>query len=89
MKDLKLKPKKVPLLAGELVNADQGGACASMNKIIATLPKVLRNSYVIPSSGCTGRPDHLHFTAEGYRVFGKRYAETMLSVLGYKITESK
>lgn len=89
MKDLKLKPKKVPLLAGELVNADQGGACASMNKIIATLPKVIKNSYVIPSSGCTGRPDHLHFTADGYRVFGKRYAETMLSVLGYKITESK
>ena len=89
MKDLKLKPKKVPLLAGELVNADQGGACASMNKIIATLPKVIRNSYVIPSSGCTGRPDHLHFTAEGYRVFGKRYADQMLSILGYKITESK
>jgi lysophospholipase L1-like esterase len=89
MKDLKLKPKKVPLLAGELVNADQGGACASMNKIIATLPKVIKNSYVIPSTGCTGRPDHLHFTAEGYRVFGKRYAETMLSVLGYKITETK
>src|SRR4051812_15072651 len=36
--DLKLKSKKVPLLAGELVDAEQGGACASMNKIIATLP---------------------------------------------------
>jgi hypothetical protein len=89
MKDLKLKPKKVPLLAGELVNADQGGACASMNKIIATLPKVIPNSYVISSSGCTGRPDHLHFTAEGYRVFGKRYAETMLTAMGYKMKESK
>jgi hypothetical protein len=89
MKDLKLQPKKVPLIAGEVVNADQNGACASMNKIIATLPKTIKNSYVISSSGCTGRPDRLHFTSEGYRVFGKRYAETMLSVLGYKITESK
>ncbi|HET7732603.1 MAG TPA: sialate O-acetylesterase, partial [Paludibacter sp.] len=29
--DLKLNPKKVPLLAGELLNSDQNGACASMN----------------------------------------------------------
>jgi hypothetical protein len=89
MKDLNLKPKDVPLLAGELVNADQGGACASMNKIIATLPQEISNSYVISSIGCAGRPDHLHFTAEGYRVFGKRYADTMLSILGYKTPESK
>ncbi len=34
LKDLKLKAKSVPLLAGELVNEDQGGACASLNKII-------------------------------------------------------
>jgi hypothetical protein len=31
LKDLHLKPKKVPLLVGELVNADQGGKCANMN----------------------------------------------------------
>lgn len=80
MKDLNLNPKDVPLLAGELVNTDQGGACASMNAIIATLPQVISNSYVIPSEGCPGRPDHLHFTAEGYRILGKRYAEQMLKV---------
>lgn len=89
MKDLKIKPKKVPLLAGELVNADQKGACASMNTLIATLPQTIPNSYVIPSSGCPSAPDHLHFTAEGYRMIGKRYAERMLSILGYKINESK
>jgi hypothetical protein len=33
--------------------------------------------------------DHLHFTAEGYRQFGRRYAEKMLSILGYKINETK
>jgi hypothetical protein len=80
MKDLNLNPKDVPLLAGELVNTDQGGACASMNAIIATLPQVISNSYVIPSEGCPGRPDHLHFTAEGYRILGKRYADKMLEV---------
>ncbi|WP_448698308.1 sialate O-acetylesterase [Mucilaginibacter sp. AW1-3] len=87
MKDLSLKPKKVPLLAGELVNADQQGACANMNKIIATLPQVLPNSYVISSAGCTCARDHLHFTAEGYRVLGERYAQTMLSILGYKVSD--
>jgi len=89
MKDLHLKPKKVPLLAGELVNADQQGACANMNKIIATLPQTVPNSYVISSAGCTCARDHTHFTAEGYRLLGKRYGETMLPLLGYKIKETE
>jgi hypothetical protein len=83
--DLHLKAKNVPLLAGELVNADQNGACANMNKIIATLPETLPNSYIISSAGCTCARDRLHFTAEGYRMLGTRYGEKMLSVLGYKI----
>jgi hypothetical protein len=84
IKDLNLKPKKVPLLAGELVNADQQGACANMNKIIATLPEKLPNSYIISSAGCPCSRDHLHFTAEGYRLIGTRYGEKMLALLGYK-----
>jgi len=89
IKDLKLDPKKAPLLAGETVNADQGGACASMNKIIATLPKTIPNSFIISSAGCPSIIDHLHFTVAGYRELGKRYAETMLSILGYKIADKK
>lgn len=88
IKDLNLNPKKVPLLAGELVNADQDGACAAMNKIIATLPQAVTNSYVISSAGCPCSRDHLHFTAEGYRLLGKRYGEAMLSLLGYKLTQT-
>jgi hypothetical protein len=80
--DLNLKPEEVPLLAGELVNADQKGACASMNLIIADLPKTIPNSHVISSSGCTCRPDRLHFNAAGYRELGKRYGEKMLALLG-------
>jgi len=85
MIDLNLNPKKVPLLAGELVNADQGGACASMNTIIDGLPKTIPNTYVISSAGCPCRQDHLHFTPEGYRTIGTRYGNTMLGLLGYKI----
>jgi hypothetical protein len=89
IKDLNLNPKKVPLLAGETVNADQGGACASMNKIIVTLPATIPNSYIIPSAGCVAINDHLHFTTAGYRELGKRYAEQMLSILGYKIKNTE
>jgi hypothetical protein len=85
LKDLHLKAKKVPLLAGETVNADQGGICAGMNKIIATLPQMIKNSYVISSAGCPDAADNLHFTAEGYRMLGKRYAEQMLTLLGVKM----
>ena len=81
IKDLDLDPASVPLLAGELVNADQNGACASMNRIIAELPKMIPNARVISSAGLPCRPDRLHFTAVGYREFGKRYAEKMLSIM--------
>lgn len=84
--DLELDPTKVPLFAGELVNADQGGACASMNPIIATLPKTISNSYVISSKGCTQKGDGLHFNSAGYRKFGPRYAVKALSKLGIEIT---
>ncbi len=88
IKDLNLNAEKVPLLAGEVVNADEQGACASMNKIIDKLPEALPNSYFISSAGCPARPpDHLHFTPTGYRELGTRYAEKMLSLLGYKITK--
>ncbi|QIA08072.1 sialate O-acetylesterase [Draconibacterium halophilum] len=79
--DLGLQADNVPLLAGEVVGDDQNGQCASMNKIIATLPDVIPNAYVIPSVGCPQRGDGLHFTAEGYRMLGKRYGEKMLSLL--------
>lgn len=82
--DLDMKANSVPLLSGEVVNADQGGACASMNKIIATLPATIPNSYVISSAGCPQKGDRLHFTADGYRELGKRYAEKMMTLLAKK-----
>jgi len=87
MTDLELDPAKVPLLAGEVVNADQGGICASVNSIIAKLPQTLPNSYVISSKGCTDATDNLHFNSAGYRELGKRYAVKMLSILKSQNTD--
>jgi hypothetical protein len=89
LKDLELKAESVPLLAGEVVNADQKGVCASMNSIIADLPKTIPTAHVISSAGCKSASDHLHFSAEGNREFGKRYGEQMLAILGYKVPKSK
>ena len=82
IEDLNLDPKKTPLLAGEVVNADVQGRSASMNEIIAKLPDVLPNSYVISSAGATTGFDHLHFDAAGYREMGRRYAYKTLELMG-------
>lgn len=85
LKDLNLKAEDVPLLAGEVVAADQKGACASMNTIIDKLPKTIPTAHIVSSTGCESRPpDNLHFTPAGYRELGKRYAEIMLPLLGHK-----
>lgn len=83
LRDLSLKATDVPLIAGELVNADQNGACASMNTIIAELPKTIPTAHVVSSAGCAARGDRLHFSAAGYRELGRRYGEAMLPLLGY------
>lgn len=87
LKDLNLKENSVPLLAGEVVHADQGGICAGMNGIIGALPQVIPNAYVISSKGCTVHADKLHFDAAGYRELGKRYADKMLSLLSNPVKE--
>jgi hypothetical protein len=78
---------EIGLLAGELVNADQQGACAGMNAIINELPKTIPNSYVISSRGCTSHPDHRHFNASGHRELGRRYGLKMLSLIGFQVDE--
>ena len=82
IKDLNLKAEEVPLLAGELVNADQKGACASMNSIIDELPQDHSQfvRHFFERLHCP--PDHLHFDPAGYRELGNRYGEKMLSLLG-------
>ncbi len=83
--DLQLKPEEVPLLVGEVVQANGEGVCIGCNKQINDLPKTLHTSHVISSTGCTNGPDKLHFDAAGYRELGRRYGEKMLSLLGYQV----
>lgn len=89
LRDLNLKTEDVPLLVGEVVHAEQNGACAVMNDVIATVPQVIPTAHVIPSAGCPAASDNIHFSAEGYRVLGRRYALKMLSLLGYDIDPEK
>ena len=80
--DLGLDAAQVPLLAGETLRQDQGGVCWGHNSVIAKLPEVLPNSYVISSEGCAGNGvDGFHFCAEGYRIIGERYADQMLRLM--------
>lgn len=80
IRDLNLSPD-IPLLAGEVVSEAEGGACASMNAIIATLPETIPNAHIISSDDCEGIEDRLHFSAAGYRKLGMRYGEKMLDLL--------
>ena len=83
LKDLKMKPNSIPLLAGEVVHADQGGICAAHNALINKLPSIIPTAHVISSQGCPQAFDNLHFNALGYRMLGERYAQTMLRLLDY------
>lgn len=77
--DLNLDKDATPLVAGEMLSEEEGGICSSMNAIVNTLPDVIENCSVVSSKGCKGAPDGLHFTADGYRELGRRYAAAILS----------
>lgn len=82
LSDLNLDAKQVPLLVGETARTEQGGHCGLMNTIIDTLSRVIPTAHAISAEGCKQRGDGLHFTPEAYRTLGRRYASTMLSLLG-------
>lgn len=81
LKELNLNAEDCPLLVGQLMTQEDGGCCYHHNAIIAKIKETIPTAYPIPSLGCPGRPDKLHFTAEGYRILGRRYAATMLELL--------
>ena len=79
--DLELDPAQCPLLVGETLRSNQGGQCFQHNAVVAKVPSVIPNSYVISSEGCPGNgQDPWHFSAKGYRLLGKRYAEPILQL---------
>lgn len=78
--DLDLNPNEVPLLVGEVVDEEHHGCCFIHNKIIEKVPEVIPNSYVVKSTDVPTQ-DGAHFTTEGYREMGRRYAQVMLNIL--------
>ena len=89
-KDLKLKAKDVPLLAGELKQKEMDGVCYAFNeKILPNLPKVLPGSYVISSIGCQSTGDQFHFSTEGMRLMGTRMADKMLQLKGFTQSQER
>ena len=80
IKDLELNPEKVPLLVGEVVDEAQHGCCFPHNKIIEKVPEVIPNSYIVKSTDIPTQ-DGAHFTTDGYRTMGRRYAQVMLDIL--------
>ena len=86
--ELNLKAEECPLLVGELMTQEDGGCCYHHNAIIDDIRNTIPTAHPISSLGCPGRFDKLHFTAEGYRILGRRYAEAMMS-LNYRKPEPR
>ena len=86
--DLNLQAEDVPLFVGETERADMGGGCASHNTVVAQMPQVVPTSHVISSKNIPGNgTDPWHFSAAGYRMFGKRYAIAALHLMGIDIED--
>lgn len=81
MLDLGLKIEEVPFIVGEVLRKEMGGAAGEHNKLINMLPGLIKNCKIVSSEGLPGK-DIFHFTSEGYRIFGRRYADKYLEILG-------
>lgn len=79
LSDLGLKTSEVPLLVGEVRYT---GPCSGHNNIIRNVPNVIPTAHVISANGCEAAGDQYHFSVDGYKTLGKRYAEKMLELLG-------
>ncbi len=83
LNDLGLNAADVPLFAGETEREDMGGGCYHHNAVVARLPQVIPTAHVVSSENIPGNGDDpWHFSAAGYRIFGKRYAIETLKVMG-------
>ena len=82
--DLGLRASEVPIFVGETEYADQGGGCSWHNHVVAKIPEVIPTGHVVSAEGIPGNgTDPWHFSAAGYRTFGKRYAAKVLDVMNH------
>ena len=82
--DLGLRASDVHIFVGETEYADMGGGCSWHNTVVAKIPEVIPTGHVVSAEGIPGNGvDPWHFSAAGYRTFGKRYAEKVLDVMNH------
>lgn len=82
--DLGLRAKDVPIFVGETEYENMGGGCSWHNHVVAKIPEVIPTGHVVSAEGIPGNgTDPWHFSAAGYRTFGKRYAEKVLDVMNH------
>ena len=90
LKDLGLRAADVHIYVGETEYEDQGGGCSWHNHVVAKIPEVIPTGHVVSAEGIPGNgTDPWHFSAAGYRTFGKRYAEKVLEVMNNPDTYNK
>ena len=82
LKDLNLRASDVHIFVGETEYEEMGGGCSWHNHVVVKIPEVIPTGHVVSAKDIPGNgTDPWHFSAEGYRIFGKRYAEAVLDVM--------
>ena len=90
LKDLKLKAADVPIFVGEVEYADMGGGCSSHNVQVDRIPEVIPTGHVVSAKELPGNgTDPWHFSAQGYRILGQRYAKVALNLMGIDVKIDK
>ncbi len=80
--DLDLQAADVPLFVGEVEYQNMGGGCSSHNVQVDLVPSVIPTAHVVSAKYLPGNgSDPWHFSAQGYRYFGQRYAQIALSAI--------
>jgi hypothetical protein len=82
VKDIGLD-ENIPFFAGEV---PYQGSSKGTNNNIRKLPEKSKNFYLVSAEGLNDLDMmRIHFSSQGYRDFGKRYAEKVMEVLGDKL----
>ena len=82
VKDIGLD-EDIPFFAGEV---PYQGSSKGTNNNIRKLPEKSKNFYLVSAEGLNDLDMmRIHFSSQGYRDFGKRYAEKVMEVLGDKL----
>ncbi len=86
LSQLGLKAEETPFVAGEMIdkcvdNNNAAGCGKGMRERVRGLKNYIENFGVAKSDGYGSKGDGLHFTVEGYRGMGERYAQEMLKLI--------